>query len=711
MPDNAIKNKKRSHINLLLFGTIAAGIFLNIIGGRINGWLGLPFYFDNVGTILTACVGGYLPSIVVSFFSHVIVGWFDTISTYYCFITVLIALAASFLSKRGFLSKFPHILLAILVFAFIGGGLGSLLTWFLYGFGFGSGISVDFGTWIQEKTGMGVFAGDMLANFLIDIGDKTITVLIAVVAWKLLPDRFLKRYEVFRWQKINKEFDGKVSQRYALRTKVVIFVAVITTMVSVATAAISVVQYHNATIEDYQETGEMVTEMMADLIEPRSVDMYIRYGRELDSYRNLETTLNEINASTPEVRYMYYYQIREDGAHVVMDLDVPDIPGNKAGDLVELDDYMQKNLDRFLEGEAIEPDLSNNEEYGELLTVYHPVFNDEGELVCYAMADMSMAHLRAQEFSYIAKSISLFIGFLIMVLVIAIWIADRSISRPINSITRASESFAYDSTAARKETLKKIDALDIYTGDEIECLYNAIRATTSDTVSYIDDIQSKTMQITKLQNGLILVLADMVESRDQCTGDHVRKTAAFVRVIMNELKKEGKYADVLTDEYIEDVVNSAPLHDIGKIKVSDTILNKPGKLTDEEFKIMQSHTTAGAEVITQAMNTVSGDTGYLYEARNLAHYHHEKWNGKGYPEGLKGEEIPLSARVMAVADVFDALVSRRSYKEPFSIEKALSIIKEDAGSHFDPVVAEAFLNAEEEVRRIAAMNMENVDTF
>jgi response regulator RpfG family c-di-GMP phosphodiesterase len=207
--------------------------------------------------------------------------------------------------------------------------------------------------------------------------------------------------------------------------------------------------------------------------------------------------------------------------------------------------------------------------------------------------------------------------------------------------------------------------------------------------------------INKLQNGLILVLADMVESRDQCTGDHVRKTAAYTGIIMRELKKEGIYTDQLNDEFINDVVNSAPLHDIGKIQVSDTILNKPGKLTDEEFAKMKTHTTAGAEVIAHAMNTVSGiDSAYLKEAKNLAHYHHEKWDGSGYPSGLKGEEIPLSARIMAVADVFDALVSKRSYKDGFPFEKAMEIIREGSGKHFDPKIVDAFMRASDEVRQV-----------
>ncbi len=225
-------------------------------------------------------------------------------------------------------------------------------------------------------------------------------------------------------------------------------------------------------------------------------------------------------------------------------------------------------------------------------------------------------------------------------------------------------------------------------------------------VRCIEDVEKKGQEIAKLQNGLILVLADMVESRDQCTGDHVRKTAAYTKVIMDELRKEGLHTDVLTDDFVDDVVNSAPLHDVGKIQVSDALLNKPGKLTDEEFKKMQAHTTAGSEIISRAMTIVSEQSGYLDEAKNLAAYHHEKWDGSGYPTHLSGEQIPLSARIMAVADVFDALVSRRSYKQPFSVEDALQIIRDGMGTHFDPEVAQAFLNAEPEVRRIAKMNME-----
>ena len=202
---------------------------------------------------------------------------------------------------------------------------------------------------------------------------------------------------------------------------------------------------------------------------------------------------------------------------------------------------------------------------------------------------------------------------------------------------------------------------------------------------------------------MIMVLADLVESRDKYTGDHVRKTAAYARITLNQMLKEGIYADSLTEDYIRDVVASAPLHDVGKIRVPDALLNKPGRLNDEEFAQMRKHAVDGGEIIRRAIHTVArNDTGYLREAGNMACYHHEKWDGSGYPEGLRGEEIPLSARVMAVADVFDALVSVRSYKKGFPVDKALDIIREGSGTHFDPNIVRAFMDAEDEVRRVAA---------
>lgn len=199
-------------------------------------------------------------------------------------------------------------------------------------------------------------------------------------------------------------------------------------------------------------------------------------------------------------------------------------------------------------------------------------------------------------------------------------------------------------------------------------------------------------QFSEMQFNIITMMADIVENRDDNTGGHIKRTAKYVGVIADELKKEGKYSDILTEKYISDMTVAAPLHDIGKIHISDTILNKLGRLTDEEFEIMKTHTTAGEKLLIHAKDEL-GESSYLDMAVEMAAYHHEWWNGCGYPYKIKENEIPLCARIMAVADVFDALTAKRCYKNAMPIEKAVSIIREETGTHFDPIVSEAFLSA------------------
>ena len=308
-----------------------------------------------------------------------------------------------------------------------------------------------------------------------------------------------------------------------------------------------------------------------------------------------------------------------------------------------------------------------------------------------------MNELRIDEMIFIVKVLTLLIGASVIVLVIVLRIAEKRLVEPINGISTAAAEFAFDSKEGQRSSIERIEQLHITSGDEIERLYSSLKKLAEDSTGYIDKIKTDAETITKMQEGIIVDFANMVESRDQCTGDHIKKTSDYVGRIAKELKKEGVYSDILTQDYIDRIVRSAPLHDVGKIKISDLLLNKPGRLTDEEFALMKTHTTEGAKILSEAMvNTTDSD--YLKDAIDMAHYHHEWWNGRGYPDGLSGEEIPLSARIMAVADVFDALVSKRSYKEPFPFEKALAIISEESGTHFDPKVANAFLRIAEDIR-------------
>jgi len=203
-------------------------------------------------------------------------------------------------------------------------------------------------------------------------------------------------------------------------------------------------------------------------------------------------------------------------------------------------------------------------------------------------------------------------------------------------------------------------------------------------------MQYKNEEIITIQNNTIIGLSNLVENRDGDTGKHVQRTSAYVELIARQLRREGFFRNILTDDYIALLVKAAPMHDIGKIVIPDEILKKPGKLSQAEFSKMQLHTVEGDRIIKEVLGQ-TGDTEYIETACEIATSHHEKWNGKGYPNRLSGTAIPLSARIMAVADVFDALVSPRCYKQPFTVDKACEIIKEDIGVHFDPTVARIFL--------------------
>ncbi len=210
-----------------------------------------------------------------------------------------------------------------------------------------------------------------------------------------------------------------------------------------------------------------------------------------------------------------------------------------------------------------------------------------------------------------------------------------------------------------------------------------------------DDIQSDILsnerQMAAMQDNTISGLANLIESRDTETGEHVVRTRNYVRQIAIRAREAGLYQDQIDDRFITNLSSLAPLHDVGKIVVPDRILRKPGPLTAEESALMKTHAQVGGTVVRQILRDVT-DEAYLKFASDIATYHHEKWDGSGYPKGLSGQEIPLSARIMALADVYDALVTERCYKEAYPPSEAMQIIRESSGSHFDPDLAAVFLD-------------------
>ncbi|MBQ5544256.1 MAG: response regulator [Clostridia bacterium] len=220
------------------------------------------------------------------------------------------------------------------------------------------------------------------------------------------------------------------------------------------------------------------------------------------------------------------------------------------------------------------------------------------------------------------------------------------------------------------------------------------------------DNEKKRMQLEKMKSQTIMVLANMIDTRDTVTGVHVRRVSAIVETLVKKMRAARMYPEFLDDRYVLSITLAAPLHDIGKIKIPDTVLKKQGDLTEEEFELMKTHTIEGAKIL-QAFADEIEDNYYLLLGKDMAAYHHEWWNGKGYPYGLRGTKIPFCARVLAVADVFDALISKRSYKQQMTFDQAFEIIKKGSGGHFDPEIVDMFLRIRPEIERVALIGIDD----
>lgn len=215
-------------------------------------------------------------------------------------------------------------------------------------------------------------------------------------------------------------------------------------------------------------------------------------------------------------------------------------------------------------------------------------------------------------------------------------------------------------------------------------------------------LQEKTEQLQRLQNGIVYVLAGMIENRDECTGDHVDRTAMYIKILIDAMITRKIHTDELEEVDMEMLISSTRLHDIGKITISDVILNKPARLTDVEFETMKTHALEGERIIDQIVSQAE-DGVFLRNAKLFAGYHHEHWDGRGYPRGLKGKEIPIQGRILAIADVYDALVSERPYKEPFPVDEAVNIIMSAAGTQFDPDIANVFFEVRDLFKAVTFM--------
>ncbi len=693
-------NKKQ---NLTALCVCFAGVAINLLLGMIASTIKLPLYLDTIGTVLISVMGGYFPGVVVGFATNFINSFSQPSALYFGVLNVLIAVCSAYFARCGYLKKVRGIIIAVLVFTFIGGGLGSLITWFI------GSISFDNASFsgILLQTGVfNPFVAHFFSMLIINFIDKFVSVALVLLVLHAVPKKFY-RYSVFNmWMQCPSAVDenvmkGKSNVRLvSLHVKLILVFIFSLLTVAIAGIYISMRIYYKATVDEHRNLALGTANLAAKVIDGDKVDDFLESRGTAEGYAETKSLLEDILFSSSEISYLYVYKMEEDGFHVVIDIETDDTPAGNIGDVLPYDKAFYPFIPHLLAGEDVEP-IITNDEYGYLLTAAKPVFNSYGKCVCYAIADVDINLLIANAIKILVEMVTVFLSFFILLCAFVIWLSDYHIIFPVRALTMHIDDFSHtkDSQSQMDEYVKQLRNLDIHTGDEFERLFKSICQMTKSQAEQTRSIRQLSSSTAKMQDGLIITMANMVENRDSDTGSHIQKTTAYVKIIVEGLKEKGYYAEKITPKFIADVVRSAPLHDVGNINIPDGVLNKPGKLTDEEYEIMKRHTTEGKKIIEDAIGIVEGES-YLKEARNMAAYHHERWNGTGYPEHLHGEVIPLSARIMAVADEFDALTSSRGYRQALPLEKALSIMEERKGTHFDAKCVEAFMDSLPKVKII-----------
>ena len=672
---------------------------------------GLPFYFDTIGTILMAFVIGPLPAITVAVSTSMICSLYSSDALYFALIGVFVAIrSASYIQNEK--NRFFHAFRLVGELALFSGVVGTTFQWLLLGKPMLDYVAENARAISGENDSL-FFLSSMLVVTALNLVDKGVSVAAALAVYLIMPETVRKHLWNSKWRQTPLSKDevkqirlnikeGGTSLRVKVMFLLISLVVLLTLLLGIVSARIN---YESAKSDGRQIVAD-ITKYAATFLTADDFQKFLDDGSKISEYGNIKymqynTQLISMKRIFFELEYLYVYQIREDGCYLIFDTDEEVQKTGFVGEKIDFDDSFLHLVPDLLQGERIDVQEAESR-YGTFITGYEPLTDSNGNPTTYYVgADIALESFDRYIRNYIIRLSLAFSGFFALILAYGLWMSAYNLVYPIGCLERSIDELIknMDDQDKLDDSVKNLERLDIRTDDELEALYRSSCEMANQTADQIRSIRMLVRTNEKMQRGLIITMADIFESQNIDSKAHIQKTAEFVRVILEGLRRKGYYAEKLTDKFINDVEMSAPLYDIGKVMIPDAILNKQGKLTDDENEIMKTHTTAGKKILENAITTVEGEN-YLKEARNMAAYHHENWDGTGFPVGLHGEVIPLSARIMAIADSFDELTSARVYKKALPAQEALDMIREGAGNRFDPKCVEVFVESFTEVKGI-----------
>lgn len=698
-----MKTKTRNYF-LRLLVLILISILLNIAATMVAGLFPVKFRINTVGTMVSTLSGGFIPGVISTFSSNLIFKAMSREGIYYTafnFVTVILTaiIRHTFIKHRkNEKILYPYVFLCVIFIA----AFKTLLLYIL-GYTDNEGRSVLFVDFIYNNFNITKGNAMLLGNFIYEDLDISISAFCAYYLIKLVPIRIRGEfYNTDIWQgRLPEEMQRninelKVKRSFKRKLFIIVNVIMFTSIITSFVVSFTVFKEH-ITKEDLK-ISNIAIERIIDKYNVNQFEDYsdgtVRYGylkmiENIKEYTNYDDTI------------ICTYIFKDEGDYVNVIVEINNETDNYIGPGHTFAKLHNKMYSAALNSVDSEKNvIMNSDTYGEILLNTVNVLDKDGTPTDYYVGcALPMNRIESIYKDFAARFLSVIVILIISETIGIYWFINNNMVRPIKAISYIVANFKYGNDEDRKENFRNLRKLEITTDDEIENLYNALLITIKEENRQSTILRKKNEKIDEMQKNLISALAELVESRDNDTGEHIKKTAEYVNIIARKMQERDYYKTQVTDSFIENITYAAPLHDIGKIQVSDNILLKPGKLTDEEFEKMKEHTVYGGKILKNICDYIP-DIEYLREAQFMAEYHHEKWNGKGYPYNLSGESIPLSARIMAVADVFDALVSKRVYKDAFSFEKAVSIIQEESGQQFDPLVVDAFTKSLDEVRHV-----------